>query len=431
MKRKLIISLISLTSFCASAAMTLNDCLIYARDHAHTNRLQMLSTEKAKADQRISASSLMPSLSLSGSGNISFGRNIDPETNTYDNKQTLSTGYGLYLSIPLFDGLVSVNSLKASQVARLRSVQAAQVEQDLISLEVIKAFYNVDYCKAMVGQMQIQLQRDSTDLCATMRGEELGVKSGADVAEMKAVVATDRYELSNQRNLLAKAYLQLRGAMGMELSEEPLELEHDPSDEFLPGLSDSKHPRIAEAELALKESEYNLRAEKGGFFPKISLTGGVTSSYYKLMGSNLSAPGFGKQFKDNIGEYIALSISIPLFDGLANVNRVKRAKIEVEESRTRLDRTIYEIERATTEAGLDLKAAADELEAAQQRVEAEQLAYNAVRRKYELGNSSVIDLYTSSAKLATAIANLEGKRIQKIISGITLSYYLGAKLIKE
>ena len=126
-----------------------------------------------------------------------------------------------------------------------------------------------------------------------------------------------------------------------------------------------------------------------------------------------------------------MSISIPLFDGLANVNRVKRAKIEVEESRTRLDRTIYEIERATTEAGLDLKAAADELEAAQQRVEAEQLAYNAVRRKYELGNSSVIDLYTSSAKLATAIANLEGKRIQKIISGITLSYYLGAKLIKE
>ena len=66
-----------------------------------------------------------------------------------------------------------------------------------------------------------------------------------------------------------------------------------------------------------------------------------------------------------------------------------------------------------------------------ERVEAEQLAYNAVRRKYELGNSPVIDLYTPSAKLATAIANLEGKRIQKIISGITLSYYLGAKLIKE
>ena len=194
---------------------------------------QMLSTEKAKADQRISASSLMPSLSLSGSGNISFGRNIDPETNTYDNKQTLSTGYGLYLSIPCLTGLCQSTVLKPRKWLP-RSVQAAQVEQDLISLEVIKAFYNVDYCKAMVGQMQIQLRRDSTDLCATMRGEELGVKSGADVAEMKAVVATDRYELSNQRNLLAKAYLRLRGAMGMELSEEPLELEHDPSDEFLP-----------------------------------------------------------------------------------------------------------------------------------------------------------------------------------------------------
>ena len=201
----------------AAAQMSLNDCLVYARDHAHGNILGSLEVERANIDKRLAAADLMPHVGLSSSGNISFGRNIDPETNTYDNKKTLSTGFGLQMSLPLFDGLVSINNLKAARVARLRQIDAAQIEQDRISLEVVRAFYNVSYCKAMVGQMCQQLERDSTDLAATERGEQLGMKSGADVAELRALVAADEYELSNQRSLLAKAYLSLRSVMGMEL----------------------------------------------------------------------------------------------------------------------------------------------------------------------------------------------------------------------
>ena len=93
--------------------MTLHECLIYAREHAHTNVVATLEMEEARLEARISASSLMPSLSLATSGNMSFGRNIDPETNTYDNKKTLSQSFGLQISLPLFDGLVSINNLKS------------------------------------------------------------------------------------------------------------------------------------------------------------------------------------------------------------------------------------------------------------------------------------------------------------------------------
>ena len=96
----------------AAAQMSLNDCLVYARDHAHGNILGSLEVERANIDKRLAAADLMPHVGLSSSGNISFGRNIDPETNTYDNKKTLSTGFGLQMSLPLFDGLVSINNLK-------------------------------------------------------------------------------------------------------------------------------------------------------------------------------------------------------------------------------------------------------------------------------------------------------------------------------
>lgn len=95
--------------------MTLNDCLVYARDHSPRNLVNRIEVCQAAMATRLAASDLMPSVGLSSGGSLSFGRNIDPETNTYDNRKTLYTGFGLSMSLPLFDGLVSVNNLKAAK----------------------------------------------------------------------------------------------------------------------------------------------------------------------------------------------------------------------------------------------------------------------------------------------------------------------------
>ncbi len=410
--------------------MTLNDCLIYARQHAHSNRLKRLEVKAAATDKRISASDLMPYIGLGSSASLSFGRNIDPETNTYDNKKTLGSGLNLELSLPLFDGLVRINNLKAVKTEESKIRKDQQVEEDHVSLEVIKNFYNISYCTSMVDQMQRQLRRDSTDLIATQMGLQLGTKSGADVAELEAIVAADLYELANQRNLLKKAYLQLRSSMGMPNSDSPLPIIETPTE--LSGSSTrSRLPQIEAAELAVKQSKYTLRASKGGYSPRISFSAGLSTSYYRMMGLEMEIPSLSRQLRDNMGEYFGLSLSFPIFDGLATKNRVNRAKIALAEKEVLLEQTRYQIEQATAEAYLDLKASIEELSAASRRLEAEQLAYNAMRRRYELGAVSAIDLYTSSSKLAVAEANLVGKRIQHTIAGITLRYYQGFPLIQD
>ncbi len=418
-------------------AWSLNDCLLYARQHAHSNRLSRLKTETARADKHVAAADLMPYISLRGSASLSFGRNIDPETNTYDNKKTLGSGFGVDLSLPLFDGLVRIHNLKSARTDELRSQKNNLVEEDKVSLDVIKNFFNVAYCKAMVEQMERQFRRDSTDLAATRRGEELGTKSGADVAELEAVTASDTYELTNQSNLLKKAYLDLRASMGMPLSDEPLELlTDDPELSAMAGYDDyssfyRKLPEIEEAELAVKSSRYSLYAAKGDYSPRLTLTSGISSSYYRLVGMGTTADSFRRQFRNNMGEYIGLSLSFPLFDGLATTYKVRRAKVSLRESQTRLEETEYQIDKASKEALLDRDAAIEELTAALTRLEAEEIAYKAIRRKYELGMASVIDLYTAGSKLATAEATLTGKRIQRVISEITLRYYQGVPLIRE
>lgn len=427
MKLKLLI-LFALASPVLAAQMSLNDCLVYAREHAHRNVINRIEVKQGAVQSRLAAADLMPTLSLSSNGNISFGRNIDPETNTYDNRKTLYSGFGLQMSLPLFDGLVSVNNLKSARAAKLRKAEAARLEEDNISLEVIRAFYNVSYCKAMVKQMEDQLERDLTNLQATERGVKLGTKSGADVAEIKAIVASDEYELTNQKSLLSKAYLLLKSNMGMEPDSNELEL----TEEVYEGEADPgfEHPRIAEARQGLKECRYNLRAAKGAFSPRISLNAGVSTSYYKIFGSGYINRDFSQQWHDNMGQYIGFSVSLPVFTGLSRINRVKKASLEMSRQESLVDEARYEVEREKAEAALDLRTATEELTAARARVEAEETAYKAIQRKFELGSASAIDLYTSGTKLATARANFEGKRIQKIINRILLGYYNGKKLIK-
>ena len=81
-------------SLAAWGQMTLHDCLVYALDNCPDNVIQQLKNEVAQADTRIAASRLMPQFGFYTNGQVSFGRNIDPETNIYDNKQTLSSGIG-------------------------------------------------------------------------------------------------------------------------------------------------------------------------------------------------------------------------------------------------------------------------------------------------------------------------------------------------
>lgn len=416
--------------------MSLNDCLIYARDHAFANRSNRLGVEQAKMDKRIQVASMLPSIGFSTGGDLSFGRGVDPETNTYDTKKTFNNGYSLSMQLPLFDGMVSLNTYRAAHMSELMQGKAAENEADQISLAVIKAYYNIMYYAALEKQMESLLESDRHNLAMTERQEQLGSKSEADVNEVKAMVASDEYELLNQQNLKRKAMIELKAQMGMEMSEEFFlseELgEKENSTLLTPNSTPSIiHPRIMQAEYALQHSRYQLRAAYGNFMPRISLNGGISTSYYKVLGEDYKAPSFSSQWHDNMGQYIGFSFSLPLFNGLANINRLKRAKLAYRQQQIELDKTRYEIEREMNEALLNVNAAESEWHAAEAHVKAEELSNRAMQRKYELGGVPALDLYTSNSKLATARATLVGKQIQTIINRIIYEYYQGIPLIRE
>ncbi len=417
-----------------SAPMTLQECLVYARDHSSVNLQNRYSYEQQRIALQNSALQFLPYISASANANLSFGRGIDPETNTYGTKQNLGTSFGLSMSMPLFDGLVNINNYKMNKSYVRTSQTTAQMRADEVSLAVIRAFYNVVYCKELVRQVQLALEVAQENLRQTRRQEQMGLKSRADVDEMSATVADNEYQLVNQQNLLDIARLDLKAAMSWPVERE-IEIDgrlQSVSEEntYSCDINLMELPAAKIAGEKLHQRKLAVRIARGNFIPGISLSAGMSTSYYKTLNMHYAAAPFHRQFRDNIGKSISTGISIPLFGRLSKYNSLKNSKLSYKIEQAAYDETMRNLTTEMMKLVMNLEGARKEYLSSISRLTAVESAHAANQRKYELGKISALELSTSSSRLAQARATLTGKQIQLLIQKMQYDYYNGKPYIK-
>lgn len=416
------------------APMTLQECLVYARDHSSVNLQNRYTYEQQRIALQNSALQFLPYISASANANISFGRGIDPETNTYGTKQNLGTSFGLSMSLPLFDGLVNINNYKMNKSYVRTSQTTAQMRADEVSLAVIRAFYNVVYCKELVRQVQLSLEVAQENLRQTRRQEQMGLKSRADVDEMSATVADNEYQLVNQQNLLDIARLDLKAAMSWPVERE-IEIDgrlQSVSEEntYSCDINLMELPAAKIAREKLHQRKLAVRIARGNFIPGISLSAGMSTSYYKTLNMHYAAAPFHRQFRDNIGTSISTGISIPLFGRLGKYNSLKNSKLSYKIEQAAYDETMRNLTTEMMKLVMNLEGARKEYLSSISRLTAVESAHAANQRKYELGKISALELSTSSSRLAQARATLTGKQIQLLIQKMQYDYYNGKPYIK-
>jgi len=404
--------------------------------------MEQLSLDMSRIDQQNRGLAFLPYVSLGSDASLSFGRGIDPETNNYATKQTFNNSYNLSMSLPLFDGLVKVNTYRAYKMMTLQQRKQTEIIADATSLNVIRAYYNMVYYEQLVHQVKSQLQSHRENLRKTQRQEALGIMAGADVDEMKATVANSEYQLINQENLLATAELELKAAMNYPidstltvLTQLRLDSDHPLQDEpLLPQDIDSyihSLPKAQKARFALRQSLYQLKMARGDYSPTLSLSAGIYTSYHKTLNFNYETAPFNRQWHDNMGQNISLSLSIPIFDRLGTLNNHRRAKLSYKRQQIAYEETIFNLEKEIRQAQMELEGARREYLAAESRLNAVTTAHHANQRKFELGTLSALELYTSSSNLAAAQATVTGKQIQYLIKRIEMDYYLGRPFIRN
>lgn len=419
----------------ASEPWTVERCMQYAADHSHTVRQQQFALEDSRAVKTQAIGAFLPSVYGSVDGQINFGRAIDPSTNTYTDVSTLYNGYGLQASLVVFDGLQRYNNLRLAKANVAMGRSGVRAEKDDVALKVYKAYMDLVYCEGAVSQTAKKRDDSRELLRQTSVMAEVGQKSDADVAQMRATLAADEYELAHMQSQTTKAMLALKQLMGFPVDSVLAVIQPSFDDELLTAEDASQisafaatdNPRILKAQQNVEAARYSLRAARGALLPTISLSGGVSTSFFRNMDKGGHA-SFSSQFRNNAGEYVGLSLSIPLFDRLASYSTIRRRKTALAQAQENLAYEQSELRRIIVEAASDVANSTKEVEKMQEQVEADSIASRLTTRKYEEGLASSIDVKTAAVTLLQSRVRLLQSQLTMAYNKKLLAYYKGEKL---
>ncbi len=424
----------------SSGAWTLDACMRYAVENSPAVKKQGYTYRSYKAERASAVASFFPTVSASVGAQYNFGRSVDPETNTYNNTSTFNNSYQLSSSIPLFTGGQLINQwLMAKSNVRMAKNDLQKVKDDL-ALDVMTAYADVVYYRGTIRMASEKLEESSRTLYKTRRQEELGLKGRADVAQFEAQVAADDYALTHQQNLYNSALLSLKQKMNfptdsvLEVDTVLPDVKPEPIGEEVMAIYDyasQNNPTALQADYQLKEKRYIYRMQKGAMLPQISFSAGVVTNYFENLKSEIAPVGFGSQFKNNRGEYIAFSVSFPLFNGLSKVTNVRRSYNNLRMAEETKTEVLRQLQAAIEQSVLDREGYAKETIQMEKKVKSDDLAYRVTLRKYEEGLMSSLDVQNSSNTLLTSKADLLQKRLMLMMKSRLVDYYKGKPLYNE
>ena len=415
----------------------LDSCMAYAVEHATDVKREVVNARQRKQDYQKAVTDFLPSVAGGVQGQYAWGRNIDPETNTYNHVTTFNNYYQLYASLNVFDGFATINAFKQAKLARAYSTTAMQKVRDDKAIDVMQKFVDAAYAEASIQIASDKLAESKRLLGKMQRLYELGEKGRPDVVQMESQVAEDEYNLTHQKHVAQQCLLTLKSAMNFPVEEElRLVTNGKQVNESFPINHETVYqnflnasPDVKSAEYEVEKARYDYKIAKGRLLPSLSLSGGISTNFYRNLSQGGQYEGFASQFRNNRGEYLALTLSIPIYNNVAWHN-VKKARNDWQLALVNLEETKRKLHDNIAQAMMDAEGYAKELEQMDKKVASDSLAYYMSSRKFEEGMLSTFDLHTAAQTLLESRIKQLQMQMLLVIKQRLVDYYQGKNLIK-
>ena len=415
----------------------LDSCMAYAVEHATDVKREVINARQRKQDYQKAVTDFLPSVAGGVQGQYAWGRNIDPETNTYNHVTTFNNYYQLYASLNVFDGFATINAFKQAKLARAYSTTAMQKVRDDKAIDVMQKFVDAAYAEASIQIASDKLAESKRLLGKMQRLYELGEKGRPDVVQMESQVAEDEYNLTHQKHVAQQSLLTLKSAMNFPVEEElRLVTNGKQVNESFPINHETVYqnflnasPDVKSAEYEVEKARYDYNIAKGRLLPSLSLSGGISTNFYRNLSQGGQYEGFASQFRNNRGEYLALTLSIPICDNVA-WHSVKKARNDWQLAQVNLEETKRKLHDHIAQAVMDAEGYAKELYQMNKKVASDSLAYYMSSRKFEEGMLSTFDLHTAAQTLLESRIKQLQMQMLLVIKQRLVDYYQGKNLIK-
>lgn len=439
MKRYLLVALLLLSvgygAVNAQETWTLKLCIDHALAHNISVKQQKNRIEKLLTERKNFKNSYLPNLTLGSSQKFDFGRSLN-RSNTYEDSNSQSTAFSLSTEMPLFTGFRISGSIAKSNYDLLAAQDNEATIVNNLSLNVTSAYFQILLNKEIlhIARQQIALTQEQEQ--RTLLLIENGKAPQSQLFDVKAQLADDELTATEAHNTLRLSIMELMqllefsgqtsfdvAPLGGEVGGEMIQL---PEAVYATALGCM--PQIREAQHLLRSGEKAVKVARSGYYPTLSLGAGVSSNYYSLAGFDHFP--FSEQLNNNIQKSIYLSLSIPLFDRLATRNKVRTARIELDDARLFLEnekKTLYkEIENAYTDAVTSKEKYAATSKSATANAEAHRYALE----KYAAGKSAVYEYNETKMKLANALSQQAQAKYMYLLKTKILAFYEGNPLVE-
>ncbi len=430
-----------------STPMSLHDCMEYAVSHSTKVRIQEADIDDARLARRTALLTLLtPRVGASVGLDSNFGRNIDPTTNAVTYLSSTNNNYGISAGIDLFDGFNAVNNYKISRTSlQIAGSQEKQVEAE-ICLAVMEAYYNVVYYKRLLDVYEEQVRVAEQSLAKARRQEELGQKGHADVVQMAADLADREYECINAANTYASQKMTLEDLMFWPMDQElqvVMDLDADAAPTQLGENVTSVvehalafHPSVQIAAWRVDNARRELSTAKWRLLPSIGLTFGWGTNYIpggdpKEVAADPQLAFFGPQFNKHMGEYVQLSVSIPIWDRLNRRATISKQRNAYSKASAELDQKRRDVESEVRRAVQDRDGSAAAWLQAQRKADVQSEAYHLNLKKLEQGLISPLEFQTANNNYLRACADEMASQFKYRIKQAVVRYYNGVEYVDQ
>ncbi len=428
---------------------TLEKCIEYAFKNNFSLRQANLATKVSGNQYLQSELNVLPSVNASASYNFNFGNSINPVTYTFTNGNSQTSQVGLQGSLTLFNGLQQINTIKKTKYDLLGSQYDYENAKSNMALNIASAYLQILLNREIVQVAEEQRKITAEQKETVKKKFDAGLLPETSLLEVEAQLARDEANVVNNHGVYDLSVESLK-----QLLQLPVEQSFDVdvpqvNTDNMSGITDvnsigiynyavKNQPVVKSAEAKWMSSQMAEKVAYGFITPTLTLGYNLFSGYTNAPNEsfqltppyvvNTPADPFFTQMKDNLKQYVALGVTVPIFNkGQVFIN-ISSSKLQQQIKELDLENTkavlMGNIEQAYTNA----KVAAETYIANKKSYESAQKSYFSLQKRFDAGLVTNFDLQQSKNSVATAESDMARAKYTYVFRVKILDFYQGKAL---
>ena len=411
---------------------TLRECIQHALENNISIKQSELNLEAAKIDKLDAIGNFIPSFNGQAQISENTGASINPVTNAFENDTFTSFTTGFSSGLTIFDGWRNVHQLQRAKLNALAGQYSLDKMKDDISLFVANSYLQVLFSKETVNVLVAQNEITAQQLERTKDLVDAGALPSGDLLEIKATNADERQRIIVAQNNVRIALVSLAQTLlikdydNFEVAEDDYNIIDDgildKNVNVIISQAEEERNEVKLAQQNLDIAQKDIKIAKGAYLPTLSAFFQYNTRWTD---NDFFERDFTQQLYENDGLGYGFQLNVPILNGFATRNSVKRSKINALRAEFNLEQAKLDLESNVYQAYVDAKGSKEAYESALVAVESQSLANEYARERFDVGLTNAFDFSQSKIRLQNAEIEAKRTKFDYIFKLKVLELYFG------